>query len=326
MVLAIMDMDIDMAMEDMDIEDMGIMERGPPNQQLNQQQMLMLMLKPGILPMAMDMDMDIDMEVMDIGMEDMDIMERDLLSQQLNQMLMLMLMLMPGILPMDMDMDMVWATMDMDIDMAMEVMDIDMEDMDITERDLLMPSLWPTQMLRLMPIPGIPPMDMVLDTMVDTDIMDIQHTGHTMEDMEDMDIGEEKRGPLMLNLSQLLMLRLMPILGIPMDMVLDTMVDTEVMDIQHTGHTMEDMEDMDIGEERRDPLTLNLSQLLMLMLNLGTLPMDMVLDMLMVDMADGVDMVDTVDMADTVVGTTMESNSITYQKLRLQDLSLTTLL
>merc|ERR1712106_750811 len=110
-------------------------------------------------------------------------------------------------------------------------------------------------MLRLMPIPGILPMDMVLDTMVDTDIMDIQHTGHTMEDMEDMDIGEEKRGPLMLNLSQLLMLRL--ILGIPMDMVLDTMVDPEVMDIQHTGHTMEDMEDMDIGEERRDPLTLN---------------------------------------------------------------------
>merc|ERR1712123_193470 len=154
-------------------------------------------------------------------------------------------------------------------------------------------------------------MDMVLDTMVDTDIMDIQHTGHTMEDMEDMDIGEEKRGPLMLNLSQLLMLRLMPILGIPMDMVLDTMVDTE---------------DMDIGEERRDPLTLNPSQLLMLMLNLGTLPMDMVLDTLMVDMADGVDMVDTVDMADTVVGTTMESNSIMYQKLRLQDLSLTTLL
>merc|ERR1712183_891833 len=128
------------------------------------------------------------------------------------------------------------------------------------------------------------------------------------------DIGEEKRGPLMLNLSQLLMLRLMPILGIPMDMVLDTMVDTEVMDIQHTGHTMEDMEDMDIGEERRDPLMLNLSQLLMLMLNLGTLPMDMVLDTLMVDMAD------------TVVGTTMESNSIMYQKLRLQDLSLTTLL
>merc|ERR1711892_924364 len=142
-------------------------------------------------------------------------------------------------------------------------------------------------------------MDMVLDTMVDTDIMDIQHTGHTMEDMEDMDIGEEKRGPLMLNLSQLLMLRLMPILGIPMDMVLDTMVDTE---------------DMDIGEERRDPLTLNLSQPLMLMLNLGTLPMDMVLDTLMVDMAD------------TVVGTTMESNYIMYQKLRLQDLSLTTLL
>merc|ERR1739838_467408 len=103
-------------------------------------------------------------------------------------------------------------------------------------------------------------------------------------------------------------------------MVLDTMVGTEVMDIQHTDHTMEDMEDMDIGEERRDPLTLNLSQLLMLMLNLGTLPMDMVLDTLMVDMADGV------DMEDTVVGTTMESNSITYQKLRLQDLSLTTLL
>merc|ERR1712106_603356 len=119
------------------------------------------------------------------------------------------------------------------------------------------------------------------------------------------------------------MLRLMPIPGIPpMDMVLDTMVDTDIMDIQHTGHTMEDMEDMDIGEERRGPLMLNLSQLLMLMLmlNLGTLPMDMVLDTLMVDMADGV------DMADTVVGTTMESNSITYQKLRLQDLSLTTLL
>merc|ERR1719186_1599856 len=98
-----------------------------------------------------------------------------------------------------------------------------------------------------------------------------------MEDMEDMDIGEERRGPLMLNLSQLLMLRLMPILGIlPMDMVLDTMVDTEVMDIQHTGHTMEDMEDMedmDIGEERRDPLMLNLSPLLMVM----------VLDTLMVD-------------------------------------------
>merc|ERR1740128_1038641 len=113
----------------------------------------------------------------------------------------------------------------------------------------------------------------------------------------------------------------MPILGIPsMDMVLDTMVDTVVMDIQHTGHTMEAMEDMDIGEERRDPLTLNLSQLLMLMLNLGTLLMVMVLDTHRVDMAD------TVDMEDTVVGTTMESNSITYQKLRLQDLSLTTLL
>merc|ERR1740128_1334195 len=107
----------------------------------------------------------------------------------------------------------------------------------------------------------------------------------------------------------------MPILGIPpMDMVLDTMVDTDILDIQHTGHTMEAMEDMDIGEERRDPLTLNLSQLLMLMLNLGTLLMAMVLDTL------------TVDMADTVVGTTMESNSIMYQKLRLQDLSLTTLL
>merc|ERR1712106_49392 len=165
-----------------------------------------------------------------------------------------------------------------------------------------------------MPIPGIPPMDMVLDTMVDTDILDIQHTGHTMEDMEDMDIGEERRGPLMLNLSQLLMLRLMPILGIPpMDMVLDTMVDTDILDIQHTGHTMEDMEDLDIGDERRDPLMLNLSQLLMLMLNLGTLLMVMVLDTLIVDMED------------TVVDTTMESNSITYQKLRLQDLSLMTL-
>merc|ERR1711892_71217 len=130
-------------------------------------------------------------------------------------------------------------------------------------------------------MPGILPMDMDMDMVWAT---------------QDMDIGEEKRGPLMLSLSQLLMLRLMPILGIPMDMVLDTMEDTEVMDI---------------GEERRDPLTLNLSQLLML--NLGTLPMDMVLDTLMVDM---------VDMADTVVGTTMESNSIMYQKLRLQDLSL----
>merc|ERR1719186_950369 len=131
----------------------------------------------------------------------------------------------------------------------------DMEDMVIGEerRGPLMLNLSQLLMLRLMPILGIPPMDMVLDTMVDTDILDIQHTGHTMEDMEDMDIGEERRGPLMLNLSQLLMLRLMPILGIPpMDMVLDTMVDTEVMDIQHTGHTMEDMEDMDIGEERRD--------------------------------------------------------------------------
>merc|ERR1711892_109013 len=110
-----------------------------------------------------------------------------------------------------------------------------MEDMDIGEerRGPLMLNLSQLLMLRLMPILGIPPMDMVLDTMVGTDIMDIQHTGHTMEDMEDMDIGEEKRGPLMLNLSQLLMLRLMPILGIPMDMVLDTMVDTEVMDIQH---------------------------------------------------------------------------------------------
>merc|ERR1711892_496350 len=118
------------------------------------------------------------------------------------------------------------------------------------------------------------------------------------------------------------MLRLMPIPGTDhMDTVLATMVDMDIMDIQHTGHTMEDM---DIGEERRGLLMLNLSQLLMLMLILGTLPMDMVLDTLMVDMADGVDMVDTVDMADTVVGTTMESNSIMYQKLRLQDLSLTT--
>merc|ERR1712106_781270 len=56
-VLDIMGMDIDMAMEDMDIEDMDIMERGPPNQPLSQQQMLMLMLMPGILPMAMDMVM-----------------------------------------------------------------------------------------------------------------------------------------------------------------------------------------------------------------------------------------------------------------------------
>jgi len=57
MVLDIMDMDIDMAMEDMDIEDMDIMERGPLSQQLSQLQMLMLMLMPGILPMAMDMVM-----------------------------------------------------------------------------------------------------------------------------------------------------------------------------------------------------------------------------------------------------------------------------
>merc|ERR1711892_977667 len=140
--------------------------------------------------------------------------------------------------------------------------------------------------------------------MGDTEVMDILHTGHTMEDT---DIGEERRG--MPSLWPTQMLRLMPIPGIPpMDMVLDTMVDTDVLDIQHTGHTMEDMEDMDIGGERRGPLTLNLSQLLML--NLGTLLMVMVLDTLMVDMADGVDMADTVDMEDTVVGTTMESNSI----------------
>merc|ERR1712106_916720 len=110
-----------MEVMDIGIEDMDIMERGPPNQQLSQLQMLMLMLMPGILPMDMDMDMvwatmdmDIDMamEVMDTGMEDMDIMERDLLSQQLSQQLMLMLMLMLGILPMDMQLT---GHMDMDI-------------------------------------------------------------------------------------------------------------------------------------------------------------------------------------------------------------------
>merc|ERR1739838_616488 len=85
MVWATMDMDIDMAMEVMDIgmEDMDIMERDLLNQQLSQ--LLMPMLMPGILPMAMDMamvwatmDMDIDTVVMDMqltGHMDMDIME-----------------------------------------------------------------------------------------------------------------------------------------------------------------------------------------------------------------------------------------------------------
>merc|ERR1712106_1003314 len=80
MVWATMDMDIDMAMEDMDI-----MEKDLLNQQLSQLLMPMLMLMPGILPMAMDMamvwatmDMDIDTVVMDMqltGHMDMDIME-----------------------------------------------------------------------------------------------------------------------------------------------------------------------------------------------------------------------------------------------------------
>merc|ERR1711915_698513 len=82
-----------------------------------------------------------------------------------------------------------------------------------------------SQLLQLMPIPGIATMDMVLVTMVTTaDHTMVVTTGHT-----DMDTGEEKRGKL--KLSQLLQLMPMPMLmlipGIAtMDMVLDTMVTT----------------------------------------------------------------------------------------------------
>merc|ERR1711892_42798 len=69
MVWATMDMDIDMAMEDMDI-----MERDLLNQQLSQLLMPMLMLMPGILPMAMDMD-TVVMDMQLTGHMDMDIME-----------------------------------------------------------------------------------------------------------------------------------------------------------------------------------------------------------------------------------------------------------
>merc|ERR1719483_1877205 len=97
-------------------------------------------------------------------------------------------------------MDMVSDTMAM-VDMVLDIPHTDQhttdmagtEDMDITERGLLMLSQSQRPMLKPMLIPGIH-MAMVsaIDTdMEDTDIMDILHTDLTTVDM---DTGEERRG------------------------------------------------------------------------------------------------------------------------------------
>jgi len=74
MAMVMEDMDLVMDMEDIGVEDMDTMERDLLMQSLQLTQLLRLILKLGILPMAMAMDMDweaMDM-VMDLAMEDMD--------------------------------------------------------------------------------------------------------------------------------------------------------------------------------------------------------------------------------------------------------------
>merc|ERR1712128_45801 len=154
----------------------------------------------------------------------------------------LRLMLILGTLPMDMVLD----TMAM-VDMVLDIQHTDQhttdmagtEDMDITERGLLMLSQ------RQMLIPGIhTAMVWAIDTdMEDMVIMDILHTDLTMVDM---DTGEERRGKPSQQPQPTL--RLMLSLGtLPMDMAADTM---DMVDTLPIGHTMDivDIEGMDTME------------------------------------------------------------------------------
>merc|ERR1711892_1371887 len=88
-------------------------------------------------------------------------------------------------------------------------------------------------------------------------------------------------------LTQRPMLRQMLIPGIHMAMVLAIDTDMEDMDIMVILHTDLTMVDMDTGEERRGKPSQPPQPTLRLMLSLGTLPMDMVADtMVMVDIED----------------------------------------
>merc|ERR1719350_553259 len=119
----------------------------------------------------------------------------------------------------------------------------------------------------------------------------------------------------------------MLILGtLPMAMVLDTMdmVDM-VLDTLPIVHTMVDIEDMLDGERRRGQLKLNQRLTLRLMLTLGTLPTDMVLDTMdMVDMVldtlpIGHTMVDTmVDIEDMLDGERRRGQLMLNQRLMLR--------
>merc|ERR1712064_256424 len=104
-------------------------------------------------------------------------------------------------------------------------------------------------------------MDMVVDTMEDT--LD------TIDHMVDMDIMErEMLSPLQ---NQLLMLRLMPMLGMePMDMlVLDMLAMLDIMDTVHTLMDTDTTDHTTMDTTERDPLKQLLNPLLMLMLMLG---------------------------------------------------------
>merc|ERR1719384_515598 len=104
----------------------------------------------------------------------------------------------------------------------------------------------------------------------------------------DMVIGERRRGPLMLSLPPMPMLKPMLTLGILMDMALvTTMVDTMV-DTDHTTPATIDLMDTVIGEKRRDLLMLNLPLTLMPkpMLTLGIPIMDTDLGMAIMDTTD----------------------------------------
>merc|ERR1719481_1756876 len=123
--------------------------------------------------------------------------------------------------------------MDMGVD-TIEDMDEDtldtidhMLDMDIMEREMLSPL--PNQLLtlRLMPMLGMEPMDML--------VLDIMDTVHTLTDTDTTDhttMDTTERDPLKQLLNPLLMLRLMLMLGMVMPMV-DThttvVTDMEVM-------------------------------------------------------------------------------------------------
>merc|ERR1719419_1227273 len=179
--------------------------------------------------------------------------------------------------------DMVLDTTDTDHTMAVTIGHMDT---DTGEEKRGKQKLNPQLLLMLMLILTIMPMVMALDTMDTTD-----PTIDTV--IEVMDIGEKRKGKPKLSppLSLIQMLKPMLIPGIAtMDMVLDIMVTTaDLTMVVTTGHT--DM-DMGTGEERRGKLKLNLKLTQRLMLIPGTVPMDMVLD-IMVTTADLTIMVTT---------------------------------